>query len=168
MSTINTKQVTNRREVRFGTLEELSAEAERIARAEAEGRARALGNWPPGQNLQHLARFMTCSLDGFGGAPPLPVRLFGRAFRLVSARRMFRKPAPAGFKLPKGLPFVPEAQVGAAEGARELCDVIERVRRGDAFIAASPLFGRLTRGEWIALHLRHAELHLSFVGLDAG
>jgi hypothetical protein len=166
MPAINTKRVSNRRELRFSTLEALSTEADQIARAEAEGRTRALGNWSPGQNLQHLARFMTCSLDGFGKPPPLPVRIFGRVFRLILCGRMLQRPAPAGFKLPKGLPFLPEEQTTAADGARELCAVIDRVRRGDPFIPASPLFGRFSRDQWIALHLRHAELHLSFVAFD--
>ncbi|MCC7387934.1 MAG: DUF1569 domain-containing protein [Phycisphaerales bacterium] len=166
MPIIDTRRVSNRREVQFSTLDELAAEADRIAQAEAEGHTRALGNWSPGQNLQHLARFMTCSLDGFGKPPPLPVRLFGRVFRLILCGRMLKKPAPAGFKLPKGLPFLPDDHTTAADGARELRDVIDRVRRADPFIPASPLFGKLNREQWIALHLRHAELHLSFVALD--
>ena len=166
MPTIDTRRVTSRRPVRFESLEELSAEAERIAEAEHAGRARALGNWSPGQNLQHLARFMTCSLDGFGKEPPLPVKLFGRVLRLFLRGGMFQKPVPPGFKLPRGMPFIPAEQVGAGEGARELCAVIDRVQQGAPFIPASPLFGRLTREQWIALHLRHAELHLSFVGID--
>lgn len=166
MPTVDTRRVTSRRPVRFESLEELSAEADRIARAEAEGRTHALGNWSPGQNLQHLARFMTCSLDGFGKEPPLVVKLFGRVLRLFLGGRMFQKPVPPGFKLPKGMPFLPQDQTSADVGARELCAVIERINQGAPFIPASPLFGRLTREQWIALHLRHAELHLSFVGID--
>jgi Protein of unknown function (DUF1569) len=33
-------------------------------------------------------------------------------------------------------------------------------------VLPSPLFGRLTHGDWIKLHLRHAELHLSFLGVQ--
>ena len=166
MSSINTKQVENRRAVSYGSLDEVAAEARRIAEAEAAGTAHALGNWSPGQNLQHLARFMTCSLDGFPQGLPFPVRVFGFVLRRVLGKRLFASPPPPGYQLPKGLAFVPEDEVSAADGARELCDVIERVKRGDAFIPKSPLLGKMTHEQWVALHLRHAELHMSFVGLD--
>lgn len=167
MTTIDTKRVSNRRAVGFATLAELSAEAERIARAEQVGRAHALGNWSPGQNLQHLARFMTCSIDGFGSEPPIPVKLLGRSMRLFLGKKIFLNPPPAGFRLPRGLPFEPAERVGATEAAAELRAVIERVEAGASFIPGSPVLGRLSRGQWIELHLRHAELHLSFVGIGA-
>ena len=61
--------------------------------------------------------------------------------------------------------FLPADAVSVAEGAAALRAQIERVRSGAAFIPASPFFGRLSREQWIELHLRHAELHLSFVGI---
>lgn len=166
MNPIDTKQVTTRRDIAFATLDDLSSEARRIAEAEAAGTARALGNWSPGQNLQHLARFMTCSLDGFGEGLPLPLKLLGRGLRLFLGKKLLKNAPPPGFKLPKGMRFVPDDEVSAADGARELCAVIDRVRGGEGFIPASPLLGKLSREQWIELHLRHAELHLSFVGLD--
>ncbi len=166
MATINTKQVTDRRGVTLATLDDLAAEARRIAQAEGAGRAHPLGNWSPGQNLQHLARFMTCSMDGFGGDPPMWLKLFGRVLRIAFGRTLFLRPPPPGMKLPPDLPFVPDAEVTAAVAADELCAVIERVKAGAGFLPASPVLGRLSREQWIELHLRHAEMHLSFVGLD--
>jgi hypothetical protein len=166
MPTKNTKTVTRRDNVKLGTLDDLLAEADQIAQAEAEGTARALGNWSPGQNLQHLAKFMTCSIDGFGGSMPLGLKIFGRLLRLVLGKKMLRSPPPPGLKLPADVPFGPDAQVSASTGAADLRAVIERVRGGEAFLPASPFLGRLSREQWIELHLRHAELHLSFVGLE--
>ena len=166
MMNINTKKVDSRREVKLETLDDLAAEADRIAQAEAAGRVQPLGNWSPGQNLQHLARFMTCSLDGFEGKLPIMLRLFGRILRLVLGKRIFQSPPPPGYKLPTTVSFGPDPEVSAAEGAAELCEVIERINNGEAFVPESPLLGRITREQWIELHLRHAELHLSFVGLE--
>lgn len=168
MAAINTKQVSDRRTVKLATLDDLAAEADRIAQAEATGAVRPLGNWSPGQNLQHLARFMTCSIDGFGGKPPVWLRLLGRVMRLVFGKKLFLNPPPPGMQLPPDLPFVPDAEVGAAGAAAELRAVIDRVKGGAKFLPASPVLGRLSREQWIELHLRHAEMHLSFVGLDEG
>ncbi|MBN4052484.1 DUF1569 domain-containing protein [bacterium AH-315-K20] len=165
MTPINTKAVTNRRSVHFGTLEDLLGDLDEVAKADAAGRVRPLGNWSPGQNLQHLAKFLACSLDGFGGDPPLGLKLFGRVLRLVMGKKIFIKPVPPGIKLPSDVPFLPADEVSVADGAADLRREIERVQSGAAFIPASPLFGKLSREQWIELHLRHAELHMSFVGI---
>lgn len=168
MTEVNTRSVADRRAVRYTTLDDLLEDIGAIERADAEGRVRPLGNWSPGQNLQHLARFMASSLDGFDGELPFFVRVFGRGLRLVLGRRLFQKPPPAGFKLPKGTAFLPADSIPVPQGAAELREQIGRVQSGAAFIPASPLLGKLTREEWIEMHLRHAELHLSFVGIYAG
>jgi hypothetical protein len=43
----------------------------------------------------------------------------------------------------------------------ELRAAIDRLNR-EPKRAPSPVFGKMTREEWDQLHLRHAELHLSF------
>lgn len=156
-----------RREVRLAGLEDLLEQADLIERAEREGRARPLRTWSPGQNLQHVARFMACSIDGF---PPVPwwMPAAGRVVRLVMGRRFLERPPPEGFRLPPGTAFLPDDSVTASEGASALRDVVDRVRGGASFLGSSPVLGRLSRDEWIELHLRHAELHLGFVGIDAG
>ena len=165
MTQVNTKSVNNRRDVRLATLDDLIYEIDRIERADAAKNLRLLGNWSPGQNLEHLAKFLACSLDGFPDKPPLVFKAFGRVLRKVLGKRLLTKPPPPGFKLPKTVSFLPADAVSVAEGAAALRAQIERVRSGAAFIPASPFFGRLSREQWIELHLRHAELHLSFVGI---
>lgn len=152
--------------MRYGSLDDVMADADRVVAAESAGQARALGNWTPGQVMQHIARFMGCSLDGFPGELPWIWRVLGRGMRLVLGGRLLAKAPPAGFRLPEGTAFLPDEGVSAAEGARDLAAVIDRVRAGDRFIPASPLLGKLTREQWIELHCRHAELHMSFVAID--
>lgn len=166
MTILNTKSVTNRREVRFGTLNDLLGDIDQVVRADAAGQAHPLGNWSPGQNLQHLAKFLACSLDGFDGEPPLGVKVFGRVLRLAMGKKLFTKPVPPGLKLPPDVPFLPAGEVSVEEGTAALKREIGRVQGGAAFIPASPLFGKLSREQWIELHLRHAELHMSFIGID--
>lgn len=166
MTEVNTKSVTGRRDVRLGTFDDFLADVERVERADAAGQLRPLGNWSPGQNLQHMARFMVCTLDGFPDDPPVVFKLMGRVLRLCMGKKLFTKTVPAGFKLPKDVPFLPADSVSVADGAAELRAQLERVRGGASFIPASPFFGKLSREQWIELHLRHAELHLSFIGIQ--
>ncbi len=166
MPTINTKTVADRRSVHFGTFDDVLHDIEEVTRAAAVGGVRPLGNWSPGQNLEHLAKFLACSLDGFDGDPPLGLKLFGRTLRLVMGKKIFVNPVPPGLKLPPDVPFLPADEVSVEDGAAELKREIERVQNGEAFIPASPFFGKLSREQWIELHLRHAELHMSFVGID--
>ncbi len=51
-STINTKQVTGRRVVRYESFDEILADAERLAVVPT----RTLGNWSIGQIFSHLAK----------------------------------------------------------------------------------------------------------------
>lgn len=161
---INTKKVTGRRDVHFASLAEVRVDVEQLRDAAADGSGssiESLGNWSPGQAMQHLARFMTCSLDGFGKVP-FWIRPMGVALQLIVRDKILTEPPPAGIKLSKDTPFIPDASVDTATGAQELIEVIERVEGGAVFIPKSPFLGPLTREKWITLHLRHSELHLSF------
>ncbi|MFI4892885.1 MAG: DUF1569 domain-containing protein, partial [Phycisphaerales bacterium JB058] len=69
---VNTKTAP-RRELSFGSLDELGAELDRLEAAGAAGNLGHTGNWTPGEILDHLANFWTCSLDGFPpGKVPMP------------------------------------------------------------------------------------------------
>jgi hypothetical protein len=48
------------------------------------------------------------------------------------------------------------------EGVRRFREAFSRLR-GECPANVSPVFGRLTHGEWVQLNLRHAELHLGFL-----
>src|SRR5688572_14560262 len=72
-----------RRKLRFATIDDALAEAERLAAAEREGRVRQLGNWSLGQILNHLATWAEFAHCGYPPSvrAPLPVRMILRLVR---------------------------------------------------------------------------------------
>lgn len=155
--TVDTAKVTGRRELHFEWIDEILDEAERIA---AASQVRTLGNWSPGQIMQHLAAGMHVSIDGSPHRPPWYLRLVGPLVK----RRVLTKGMSPGFQL-----RARESQSqGAAEvittesGLAALREAIRRMRR-EAHREPHVFFGKLTYQEWEQLHLRHAELHFSFL-----
>ena len=148
-----------RRTLHFTTIPQAIAEADRLAAADRAGKLTQLGNWTFGQNLGHLASWGDYSFDGPPMKIPAILRMFIRPFR----RRFLYKPMSPGSRLPK---------VQAGTYGTELLSTDEglsRFRTNFNRIAAecptkpNILLGPLTHDEWINLHLRHAELHLSFL-----
>ena len=149
-----------RRRLRFETIDDALAEAERLAAAEREGRLSRAGNWTLGQTLGHLAVWANFAFDGYPPQvrAPLPVRLVLRLMR----NRMLRQGMPAGVRIRN----IPDGTVGlddlpADEGLSRFRAAMERLRRTPPTIP-NPIFGPLTHEQWIQLNLRHAELHLGF------
>lgn len=119
-----------------------------------------VGNWSYGKILQHLADSVNYSFDGY----PIKVNLFVQIVgRLFFKRRTLEGPIPAGYKLPqKGEALLPPDDVPPAEALANLKRALARFESGDP-AAAHPVFGRMTRDEWVNLHLNHSALHMSFV-----
>jgi hypothetical protein len=67
-----------------------------------------------------------------------------------------------GFKLPKDVEvgFFP-ATASPQEALEELRAVVDRTQN-ERMTARHPILGKMTHEDWTQLHLRHAELHLSF------
>jgi hypothetical protein len=152
---IETKKVQGRRTLHFVSLDDVVADAEKLV---ASPETKMLGNWPLDQLLTHLAKAIDGSIDGMPGRAPWFIRLVGP---LVKGR-VLKSGMQAGFKLPKQVEagFFPTA--GSAQAA---LDTLRRAvgRAGSERMTAShPVLGDLTHEEWTKLHLRHAELHLSF------
>ncbi|MGE3806723.1 MAG: DUF1569 domain-containing protein [Gemmataceae bacterium] len=153
---IDTTAVKNRRTIHYASLRELLADAEKLA----AGNTRTLGNWSQGQIYKHLALVMQSCLDGFGGATlPWYARLLGKLIK----NRALTKPMPAGFKLTPAMARVIEPDSTSTEdGLAFLRTCIQRLetetQRHD-----SPFLGKLTVEQWNQLHLRHAELHMSYL-----
>jgi hypothetical protein len=154
---IKTAEVSGRRTLHFTTLGEMLEDAECLCAAK---HVTALGNWQLGPTLEHLARTIDMSLDGAKFRAPWYVRLLGPLFK----KYMLTHPMRPGFKLPQNAAeyLIPTTECPVNEslahlrsGVRRLINFTER--------QPSPAFGRLTCEEWDQLHLRHAELHLSFL-----
>jgi len=162
-STIDTKKLTGRRQLRFETIADALSEADRLAAAEREGKLRCLGNWTAGQNFAHLAAWVDYSYDGVPFTTPWFVKLFLRPMK----NQFLHKRMRAGSRIPK----LPGGTIGM--DPLPFDEALTRFRRNFARLETEPparphmLFGRLTREEWIAAHLRHAELHLSFMTVDS-
>ena len=155
----STKATRDRRTLRLTSLDELLAEVDRLHAQPY----RRLGNWSLGQMCVHLARLMHECIDGFTFGPPRVVRWLAPLFKA----RLLRRGFPAGMTL-KG----PAAQalspppVSDSEGVQRLRDAVQRLQ-SEPQRQPSPLLGRMSREQWDQFHLRHAELHLSFLAPDA-
>jgi hypothetical protein len=159
-TSVNTKKVVGRRKLRFETIDQAMAEVDRLAALDQQGKLKLLGNWKFGQILNHLAVWQEFFYDGFPPVGvPFPIRLILRLMR----GRILRKGLTSGAQLPG----VPNGTLGAEvvpteQGLARFRKVMTRMKT-DPPIHPSPVFGRLTQEQMIALALRHTELHLSFV-----
>ena len=152
---INTKKAP-RRVVRYQSLREALADADRLAEADAP----TTGNWSKGQIFEHLAAIMDMAVDGAERQAPFPSRLIGQ---YVIKPMIFKRGMTPGFQLPKW------AAKAIAEDTTQTDEALEHLRRStERFETASqlhphPFFGSLDRDGWNTLLTRHAELHMSFI-----
>ncbi len=144
---------TQRRKVRYDSMDELLADARRLATANPT----MVGGWTLAENFHHLASVINMSVDG-GWVAPAPLRWI---LRPLLKRRFLTRSLPAGFKVPKQLPnAVPPEDSNTEEALDALGKAIERFR-AEPQRAIHPFIGKLTPAEWEQFHCRHAELHLS-------
>lgn len=156
---IDTRNLAGRRVLRFETIGQVLAELERLEAAEGAGRLKVLGNWSGGKNLGHLAAWVDYSYEGVPFTTPWFVKLMMKPMK----KKFLWKPMGAGMRIPK----LAEGTAGLeemtfAEGARRVRERFGRLDR-EMPTMKHALFGKLTHEEWRAAHLRHAELHLSFM-----
>ncbi len=165
---VNTKRVPQRRKLRFETIADLEAEIDRLAAAVD---VECLGNWSLGQISSHLARVMLTAVDGTTVRPPLPLRVLAFCFRPLLKWRLLQVGMPAGLPhqglrifgtVPEASELVADAGVTDESGVAELRTAIDRYKSADKLFP-HPGFGNIPRHDWDRFHLRHAELHLSFV-----
>lgn len=151
----NTKQVTGRRALRFGSLDEMLAEAELLA----SGPTQTLGNWTPGQIFEHLARAFTLPLDGV----VLPIPFYVRWGAKLMLGRFIRNGLPAGLALTgkSAEALVPDPTATEA-GLADLRSAVSRWK-AKTTVPYHSVFGTVTDEQFTQIHLRHAELHLSFL-----
>ncbi len=149
---INTKKVQDRRKVRYESLDELLADAQRFS----GGGIRTLGNWSQGQIFEHIARALESSIDGAGFSFPAPFRWL---MTLLMKRKFLKQTLPAGFKSTSQ--FVP-GETSVEEGLVSLEKAIARQKQ-ESRRAPHPAFGNIGQEGWNDFNLRHAEMHMSFL-----
>lgn len=165
MPTIDTTKVTGRRSLRFASLTDLRKDLDALEAAQRAGTLRTTGNWSPAQNLAHLAAFINYAYDGYPPSFPNPP-WFIKLFLKFMKNKYLNAGLPVGVKIPK----VPGGTIGADE--MPFPDALARMRKAVSRLEQSPpakpniIFGPLSHDEWKSMHLRHAELHLSFLQLN--
>ena len=152
----NSATDNQRRTISFATLDEFLLDAEAIS----AGQYKTVGNWNYGQILGHLASAMNSSIDGFGFQASWFLRKIIAPFLKNSA---LTKPLKPGIKLPKGAEqYLPDPSLSVEDSLAECRKAVERLTT-ETPMAKHPFFGALASEEWMALHLRNAELYMSFV-----
>lgn len=152
---MTTASANERRTLRFDSFEQMLADAETLAASSA---ARTLGKWPLASLLEHLAMSINCSIDGFPTKAPWFIRLIGPLLKSGALKKL-----SPGIKLPK------RAEAEAYPPVNSVAEALEHLKsaatrtKTERMTATHPAFGKMTHDEWFQLHLRHAELHLSFV-----
>jgi hypothetical protein len=156
---VETGKVADRRTLRFESIDQVTAEVDRLVEAERAGRLRRLGNWTLGQTLGHLATWAEYSYTG----APLKFPFFIKWILRLRKRKFLYGPVPAGVRIPgvQGGTLATEP-VPLEEALGRMRRVMERLK-SEAPTAPNPFLGPLKHEEWVALTLRHAELHLGFL-----
>ena len=150
----------DRRSVRFESLEEAIADAQELAAADADGRLRVAGNWTLGQTLSHLAWWANEAFEGHKFPPYL--RVYFKLVGPIAKRKALRGEVQPGIRLPgvRGGTYGTEVR-STEDGIAAMRASFERLDR-ECPTKADAGFGRLSHAEWRALHIRHAEHHLSY------
>jgi hypothetical protein len=154
---VDSKRVRGRRKLRYSSFQAVVDDAHRMAAVPH----RQLGNWSLAQILKHLGTAIHGSIDG----PGFRVRWYYRWFGPIVVKPFLVKgPFPAGFRLPRSGAdrLVAKDTTTYEEGISELLAGIERLGWEQKRIP-HPVAGKLSVEEWNQLHLRHAELHMSFI-----
>jgi uncharacterized protein DUF1569 len=153
---VKTARVIGRRTLKFTTLEDIAADVEHLVSAD---KVTALGNWTIGEALAHLANSFNMSIDGAQFRAPWLFRTFGPMFK----NYYLTHPMKAGLKLPKDAArqLTVPPPISRDEGVAKFRSAMRR-QQTIADREPSPIFGPMSRDEWDRLHMRHAELHLSF------
>ncbi|HXY34548.1 MAG TPA: DUF1569 domain-containing protein [Planctomycetaceae bacterium] len=145
-----------RRRIRYNSLEDVMADAERAVRANSA----TTGNWSLGQILEHLATAQDKMIDGFGFSAPWPVPIVGR---LMFKKRLLEKGLVPGFKLnAKAAAILVPGETDPAAALEHFRQSTERLKT-EQKRSAHPFLGPMTVEECNQMCLRHAELHMSFV-----
>jgi len=159
-ASIDTGKVSNRRRLRFASIDEVLGDVGALVSAERVGNLARLGNWTLGQSLGHLATWIEFGFDGY--PPNLNPPFFIKWILKARRHRYIHEGMPAGVKIPRiAGGTVGTEMMSTEDGAHRYRHALERLREAPP-ARPNVIFGPMTHEEWIQMHLRHAELHLSF------
>jgi len=147
----------DRRQLHFESLDELLADAERVATPTAH----VSGNWTIGQIIHHLAEAMHKSFDGYEQLASPEMQ------RIASRRRpkMLSEGLPTGIKLEGDMSrYTPPPEATLETALERMRSAMDRSRQ-EFMDVEHPFLGKMDHEQWTQFHCRHAELHLSFVSI---
>ena len=150
---LKTKKVEGRRQVRYESIDDFLADAQRLAGSPV----RTLGNWSQGQIYMHLARSLDGSIDGIDMKVAAPMRWM---MTLLFKKKFLEDAIPPGFPAPDG-PMRPD-ETSVEDGLAALENAVAR-QKNEASRVPHPGFGNIGRDGWDKFNLRHTELHMSFI-----
>lgn len=167
--TVDTRRLPNRRRVRLQTIDDLVAEVERLTAAAAAGKVRPLGNWSPAQVLWHVGKLIELSFDGFPFRYRRGPEWITRLVRFLSWRGLIWLAFRPGFRNPPEAAILePDPSLALDEAAKYLQQQIARMSGGERMTQECSVEGPYSHEQWVYTHLRHAELHLSFLEIQGG
>lgn len=146
-------QPNTRRKLHFHTMRDILDDVETLT----SGPVESLGKWTPAQNIEHIRLLILIAHRGVDFKMPLPFRVIGKVFKGYFLKAPFR----AGFKTVDI--FEPPAEITMQEAVTAFREEMAIADRPGAMSHPSPLLGTMTHEQWVQLHCRHAELHLSFL-----
>ncbi len=159
---VNTAHVADRRKLRFNTIDEMLADVDRVVAADKAGTLRRTGNWTAGQTFGHLSTWVNYGWDGFPSAMKVP--WFIRVLIRMKKNQYVREGMPAGVRIPKVENGTYATDVlSTDEGAARIRKSMQRLKDGESARFDSPAFGPMSHDDRVAMMLRHAELHMSFL-----
>lgn len=154
---VDTSKIRGRRKLRFSSFEDVVEEAQRLQATPH----RQLGNWNLSMAVQHLANAINASIDGGTFRVKWYLKLIGPIFIKPV---LIKGPFPAGFRLPRSAAarLVSKPDVNFDAALQSFQQAVERFRR-ERPNNPHPVAGKLNTQQWEQFHLRHAELHMSFL-----
>lgn len=157
-SSIDTGKISDRRLLRFSSIDDCLDEANRLAASYRRGACKQLGNWTLGQTFAHVATWAEYSYS------PCPIKApwMVRFFMGFQKNKWLHGPMKPGIRIPR----VDNGTLGTEpmemeEGLARFRKSFERLKR-ETPTCPSPVFGMLSRLEAQAMNERHAELHFGF------
>ncbi|MEM1355135.1 MAG: DUF1569 domain-containing protein [Planctomycetota bacterium] len=148
------------RDLHFPDLDALLDDAREIAR---QPDAPTRGNWTPAQTIWHVARFVQFSVEGYPFSVSPLFKILGRLMK----KSMTTKRMKPGVNLPTKVAaaVVPDPETSMGD-AIDLMEHWIGEARSRGFLPTNPMLGPMTRGQWVGLHCRHAEMHFGLIELD--
>ena len=111
--------------------------------------------------LEHCAKLMGFSFDGFEAGAPWFIKLFGVLVFKPMLGKSHMKP---GIKLPaKAASLMPRDEVAFEEGLSAMRAQLDRIDAGEQMTHKSPVLGKMSHDQWILLHLDHCRMHFGFL-----